>query len=74
MANGDSAPRVQMTTLQAPSAILNSLRGEKIVLCDLNRIFNNWPKEINPNLDRLRHDVDIWLERCGSPPTEQGDD
>ncbi len=47
-----------------PEALLNSLRGQRIVLCDLNRIFDGWPKEINPNLDRLRHDVDVWLERC----------
>ena len=68
MADGDSGPYVRMTvetTLQEPSVVLDSLRGEKVVLGDLNRIFDNWPKEINPNLDQLRRDVDVWLERCG---------
>ena len=68
MADGDSGPCVRMTvdtTLQEPSVLLDSLRGEEVVLRDLNGIFNNWPKEINPNLDQLRQDVDVWLERCG---------
>lgn len=68
MGNGDSVPSVRMpvgTTLQEASVVLNSLRGKEIVLCDLNGIFNSWPKEINPNLDQLRQDVDVWLERCG---------
>ena len=50
--------------LSNPDALLRSLRGQEIVLCDLTSIFDGWPKEINHNLDRVRQDVDVWLERC----------
>jgi len=51
--------------IQYPSAILASLRGKNIVLGDLNRVLDGWPKEVNPCLDGLRQDVDVWLERYG---------
>lgn len=44
-------------------SIIAELRGQSIVLPDLNAIFGNWPKQVNANLDRLRHDVDEWLDR-----------
>lgn len=50
---------------QYPSAILASLRGKNIVLGDLNRVLAGWPKEVNPCLDELRQDVDVWLEKYG---------
>ncbi|KAI4182232.1 MAG: hypothetical protein L6R41_006112 [Letrouitia leprolyta] len=43
--------------------ILAELRGQSIVLPDLNAIFLGWPKDVNPGLDRLRVDVDEWLTR-----------
>lgn len=44
-------------------SILAELRGQSIVLPDLNAIFLGWPKDVNPGLDRLRDDVDEWLTR-----------
>ena len=51
-----------MTGIDADS-ILAELRGQCIVLPDLNGVLNSWPKQTNRNLDRLRHDVDEWLDR-----------
>lgn len=45
------------------SAILASLTGQSLVLRDLNVLFSHWPRKINPNLDELRQDVDLWLEK-----------
>lgn len=43
--------------------ILAELRGQSIVLPDLNKVFSRWPKHVNHNLSRLRRDVDEWLDR-----------
>ena len=53
------------TALLKPSNVLNSLKGKKIVLCDLESILKGWSKEVNPDLCRLRQEVDVWLERYG---------
>ena len=50
-------------TGEQPSSILTALQGQSITLPDLNRILDGWPREFNQNLDRLRCDVDQWLER-----------
>ena len=47
-------------------AVLASLQGKKIVIADLNAIFSGWPRKVNPNLDKLRQDLDVWLERYGA--------
>ena len=44
-------------------SILMSLRGQSITLPDLNSIFRDWPKEVNPGLGQLRRDVDEYLDR-----------
>lgn len=49
--------------LQDPKAILASLRAETITVCNLDRLFDGWPKEVNPHLGQLRQDIDAWLER-----------
>ena len=64
----NSTPLSDMKTHDSDT-LLNSLRGQTIVLCDLNSIFDSWPKEINPNLDQLRHDVDVWLESSMDGPS-----
>lgn len=46
-----------------PDSIIAELRGQSIVLPDLNALFENWPKQVNADLERLRHDVDEWLDR-----------
>lgn len=51
-----------MTQVEA-SLILAELRGQSIVLPDLNVVFNGWPRHVNVHLDRLRRDVDRWLDR-----------
>ncbi len=43
--------------------ILTALRGQSILLPDLNAILGGWPREINQNLDQLRRDVEEWLDR-----------
>lgn len=49
--------------------VVNSLRGQELAIVDLNAIFSGWPRKINANLDRLRQDVDAWLERHGTIST-----
>ena len=49
--------------LQDPNAILASLQGEAIQVPDLQKLFKNWPQEVNPCLDQLRQEVNDWLER-----------
>lgn len=50
--------------LQDPERLLISLRGQRVVLPDLDGLFQDWPTKVNPNLSRLRQELDIWLERC----------
>lgn len=50
-----------MTRVEA-TTILAELRGQSIVLPDLNVMFDGWPQHVNINLDRLRRDVDGWLD------------
>ena len=45
------------------STILAELRGQSIVLPDLNGMFDGWPQDVNINLDQLRRDVNGWLDR-----------
>lgn len=55
-----------------PDSIIGELRGQSIILPDLNAIFDNWPKQVNANLDRLRHDVDEWLDSTMSHNSKIG--
>ena len=48
---------------EGPSSILTTLHGQSVVIGDLNAIFDGWPREVNQYIDRLRRDVDEWLER-----------
>ena len=48
---------------EGPSSILTALHGQSVVLRDLNAILDGWPREVNQDVDRLRHDVDEWLGR-----------
>ena len=50
-------------TQEQSISILTALRGQSIALPDLNAILDGWPREVNRSLDRLRHDVDEWLDR-----------
>lgn len=56
------------SVLAQPSAnsILTSLRGQSIVLPDLNAILDGWPREINRHYDQLHSDVNNWLDRYDS--------
>ena len=49
-------------------SILTELRGQSITLPDLNSIFHDWPKEVNPGLGQLRRDVNEWLDRYNTNP------
>ncbi len=44
-------------------SILESLRGQSIILPELNAMLDGWPREVNQGLDQLRRDVDEWLDR-----------
>ena len=44
-------------------SILTSLRGQSIILPELNAMLDGWPREVNQGLDQLRRDVDEWLDR-----------
>ena len=46
-----------------PGAVLAKLRGQKVVLPNLHRIFEAWPKGISPHYEELRQDADKWLKR-----------
>ena len=43
--------------------IITELRGQSIVLPDLNAILGSWPRGVNRELARLRREVDEWLDR-----------
>lgn len=43
--------------------LLESLRGQELHVPDLQPLFKHWPQSVNPNLDRLRKDVDERLKR-----------
>lgn len=44
-------------------SIITALRGQSVVLPDLNAVLDGWPREVNQGLDRLRRDVGDWLDR-----------
>lgn len=47
-------------------SILSALRGQSVVLPDLNAIFDGWPREISRHYDQLHRDLDDWLDRYDS--------
>ena len=47
--------------------LLQSLRGRKLRIPDLQALVRQWPQYVNPELDRLRADVDQRLQECVSP-------
>ena len=44
--------------------LLKSLRGRTLSVPDLQALLSKWPQDINPELDRLRKDVDEMLQEC----------
>ena len=42
--------------------LLMSLRGHTLKIPNLQVLFNHWPQHVNPELDRLRADVDERLQ------------
>ena len=44
--------------------ILESLRGQSLIVPDLQLFFKHWPQRINPEEKRLRDDVNRRLEEC----------
>ena len=48
---------------EQPTKILTELRGQSIILPDLNAILGSWPREVHQDLGRLRCDVNEWLDR-----------
>jgi hypothetical protein len=43
--------------------LLSSLRGKTLHIPDLAPLFQHWPTKTNPLVDRLRVDVQEWLDR-----------
>lgn len=48
---------------QDPETLLNALKGQRILIQDLNVLFEGWPCKVNIHLERLRETVDVWLEK-----------
>ena len=46
-------------------SILEALKGQSIVLPNLDAIFASWPKEVNVSVDWLDHEIVEWLNRYG---------
>ncbi|KAL1640472.1 hypothetical protein SLS58_006971 [Diplodia intermedia] len=42
--------------------LLSEVRGQTLVLPDLWQYCSHWPQAVNPGLDRLRQDVNDWLD------------
>ncbi|KAA6411299.1 MAG: hypothetical protein FRX48_04579 [Lasallia pustulata] len=42
--------------------LLHSLRGQSLVIPDLRTLFDHWPQGVNPEVERLREDVESRLE------------
>lgn len=49
-------------TPQTPQSLLSSIRSQSIILPNLSSIFSSYHLEINPELERLRYDVDTFIE------------
>ena len=47
--------------------LLKLLRGQSLVIPDLEILFDHWPQSVNPEENRLRDDVDRKLEKCKYP-------
>lgn len=43
--------------------LLASLRGQTIRIPNVAPLFSHWPTKVNPELERLRVDVQEWLNR-----------
>ena len=57
-------PRCFLMQSPDPQTILARLRGQNIVLQDLNALFGSgWPRKTNPELHNLRAEVDAWLDK-----------
>jgi hypothetical protein len=50
----------------ARARLLDSLRNQTVPVPALKPLFGRWPFLVNPELDRLRADVDEWLRRYAS--------
>jgi hypothetical protein len=49
--------------IHARARLLDSLRNQTVTVPALKPLFGRWPFLVNPELDRLRADVDEWLRR-----------
>ena len=54
------------TAQERHSSIIAELKGQSVVIHDLNAILDGWPREVSQDIDRLRGDVNEWLERYGT--------
>jgi hypothetical protein len=42
--------------------LLSSLKGNSVVLPDMQALLRDWPQHVNPEIDRLHKDVEKYLE------------
>ncbi|QKX52974.1 uncharacterized protein TRUGW13939_00045 [Talaromyces rugulosus] len=47
--------------------VLAALRTQRIPVPDLIPLFSHWPSKVSPELDKLRKDVDTWLNTFSLP-------
>jgi len=43
--------------------LIESLKGKKVIIRDLQGLMNGWPEGVNSNIERLRKDVIYHLNR-----------
>jgi hypothetical protein len=57
----DDQPQLEHQTQR--ERLLASLRGQTVRIPDLTPLFELWPTKTNPEMDRMRTDIQAWLNR-----------
>ena len=56
-----------MAGLEVRQDLVGELRGQTVHVPDLHDILPDWPHAINPEIERLRRDVEARLDRSPIP-------
>ena len=55
---------MEANTESSRQQLLKSLQGHSLHIPDLQALLDHWPQYVNPEVGRLRKDVDNRLKRC----------
>ena len=55
---------MESNTESSRQQLLKSLQGRSLHIPDLQALLDHWPQYVNPEVGRLRKDVDDRLQRC----------